>query len=295
MKQRSITSAVIVFLMIIVLFISFTPAFPGILALLSFVATYEMLKVFNLHKRLFVAIPAYLVAIAMPIVAYIMAKVMNRTALEFIHIHTLVIFTFMLYLFVVAVFERGRMPFGEFASAFAMVTYIVTSFAALSIIRFTSPIGLYLLGMVLSSAWMTDVCAYLVGSFFGKHKLIPEVSPKKTVEGAIGGALGETLVLLLYGLLVQLITAKLSTVNPDIPALIPNYIVIGISGVLLAVVSQMGDLFASVIKREHGVKDYGSVFPGHGGIMDRFDSVIIVAIVTMILSLFVSPFAIAGA
>ena len=290
MKQRSITSVMIVLGVIVVLFISWSPALPIILALLSLIATNEMLKVFVLHKRLFVAVPSYLIAVAMPIVAYVMVKELGFSALDFVHIHTLVIFAFMLYLFTVAVFERGRMPFGEFSSSFAMVIYIVTSFSALVVIRHSSELGLYFFGMVLICSWITDVSAYLVGFFFGKHKLIPEVSPKKTVEGAVGGVVGATVAMMIFGGLVYFFTRAVAGATD----LNPNFIVLGFSGALLSVVSQMGDLFASVIKREHGVKDYGTLFPGHGGIMDRFDSIIIVSIVTMILTFFVQPFTIAA-
>ena len=286
MKQRVITSIMITLGMIAVLFTSFTVAYPIVLAILAFIATYEVLRVFALHKRLFVAIPSYLVAVSMPVTAYVMTEAMGRAPLDFVHVISLVIFSFMLYLFVVAVFERGRMPFGEFSSAFAMVTYVVASFSAISLIRYFEDIGLYCLGMILISAWITEVFAYLVGTFFGKHKLIPEVSPKKTVEGSVGGIVFATLAMMLYGLLVYWFTRWIPGATP----LNPNYLVLGISGAVLSVVSQIGDLFASVIKREHGVKDYGWIFPGHGGIMDRFDSILIVSTATMVICFFVAPF-----
>jgi phosphatidate cytidylyltransferase len=181
MKQRAITTAMIILGMTAVLFISSTVAYPIVLSLISFLATYEVIKVLALHKRLFVAIPSYLVAISMPIVAYLM----RGTPMNFVNIIALVMFSFMMYLFTVAVFEKGRMPFAEFASAFAMVTYVVVSFSAMSLVRHFEGIGLYCLGIILISACITDVFAYLTGYFFGKHKLIPEVSPKKTIEGSV--------------------------------------------------------------------------------------------------------------
>ena len=107
---------------------------------------------------------------------------------------------------------------------------------------------------------------------FGKHKLIPDVSPKKTVEGSIGGIVFCALGYIIYGLLVS----KFFEVEMNIIAL-------AVFGVLVSVISQVGDLAASLIKREYGVKDYGRLFPGHGGVLDRFDSVIAVASALMVL------------
>ena len=95
---------------------------------------------------------------------------------------------------------------------------------------------------------------------FGKHKLIPEVSPKKTVEGAVGGIFGGIIFMVIYGLICSKGFAK------EI-----NWITLTVLGMLGAVLSQFGDLAASWIKREFGIKDYGSLLPGHGGVLDRFD------------------------
>jgi phosphatidate cytidylyltransferase len=107
---------------------------------------------------------------------------------------------------------------------------------------------------------MTDTFAYFSGYLFGKHKLIPNVSPKKTIEGSIGGILGSTICCLIFGYIFKLDMALM--------------IVMGIIG---SIIAQIGDLFASSIKRYVGIKDYGNLIPGHGGVLDRFDSVILVA------------------
>ena len=161
-----------------------------------------------------------------------------------------------------------------------MITaYVVAAFSSLSVVRLIENVGIYCLGLVLVTAWITDTFAYVVGSLIGKHKLIPEISPKKTVEGSIGGIVFSMIGTMLYGLLISLFT--------DIT---PNYIVLAIAGLILSVISQVGDLIASLIKREHNVKDYGSILPGHGGIMDRFDSILSVSTATMIISLIFTPF-----
>lgn len=125
-------------------------------------------------------------------------------------------------------------------------------------------IFMYLLIFVCSS--VSDVCALAVGMAIGKHKLAPVLSPKKTIEGAIGGVLGSAGVSCLVALVLH-------RIDPSVNAVV-LFLIIGICG---SIISQTGDLCASAIKRNSGLKDYGNLIPGHGGIMDRFDSVIFTA------------------
>jgi len=129
--------------------------------------------------------------------------------------------------------------------------------------------GQYLVWLIFISAWACDTFAYFTGRFFGKHKLAPVLSPKKTVEGAIGGTLGAALVAAVFAYVILNFTA----VGYE-----SNFIVIcALIGGVGAVFGQIGDLTASAIKRHNGIKDYGKLIPGHGGILDRFDSVICTA------------------
>ena len=112
-------------------------------------------------------------------------------------------------------------------------------------------------------AWITDVFALFAGKAFGKHKMCPKISPKKTVEGAFGGILGAVII----DLILLLVFKKIS---PETP--FPSYPLIAVFTVILAVAGMCGDLSASVIKRNYGAKDFSNILPGHGGIMDRFDS-----------------------
>ncbi|MBR3305991.1 MAG: phosphatidate cytidylyltransferase [Lachnospiraceae bacterium] len=125
-------------------------------------------------------------------------------------------------------------------------------------------VGFYAVWMIFISAWGSDTCAYFVGVLFGKHKITPKLSPKKSVEGCLGGVAGATIFGLIYGF-VLMKTGYI--VNERVWA----YGVLGAAG---SIAGQIGDLAASGIKREFGIKDYGKIIPGHGGIMDRFDSVI---------------------
>jgi len=129
--------------------------------------------------------------------------------------------------------------------------------------------GIALITMAFCIAYGCDILAYLGGRTFGRHKLCPLVSPKKTVEGAVSGVLGS--VLFALGCRAVFVHA-FSTPMPGIPAAI-------LLGVIGSVASQVGDLTASLLKRYSGIKDYGKLFPGHGGVMDRFDSVIFALIV----------------
>lgn len=132
--------------------------------------------------------------------------------------------------------------------------------------------GIYLVWMIFISSWISDTCAYLVGVMIGKHKLAPVLSPKKSIEGAVGGVVGAAAVGALFG-------AYLDSV-----LYLENFaVILAIVGGVGSVISQVGDLAASAIKRNHDIKDYGKLIPGHGGIMDRFDSVIFTAPITYFL------------
>ena len=122
----------------------------------------------------------------------------------------------------------------------------------------------------------TDTFAYLVGCSLKGPKLCPKISPKKTVEGAIGGVLFCVVATVLFGFIIE------KFFNPD-GAISANYLVLAVSGVFVSVVSQTGDLIMSVIKRHYGIKDYGKLFPGHGGMLDRFDSVLAVSLILAVI------------
>lgn len=129
--------------------------------------------------------------------------------------------------------------------------------------------GVFLILFVLFSALLTDVFAYFVGSFFGKHKLCPNISPNKTIEGAIGGVVGCVISnIVLYAVFENFVFAECSH----------NYVGVVLMTVAMSIISMCGDLTASVIKRNFGIKDFSKLIPGHGGIIDRLDSSIFVLV-----------------
>ena len=142
--------------------------------------------------------------------------------------------------------------------------------------RETIAFGQWLAWMVYVSSWGSDTCAYAVGRLFGKHKLAPNLSPKKSVEGSIGGIIGSALIGVIFGLIMSNFTGKSENL----------IIIFAVIGGLGSVISQIGDLAASGIKRNYDIKDYGHLIPGHGGILDRYDSIIITAPIVYFLSLY---------
>ena len=143
--------------------------------------------------------------------------------------------------------------------------------------------AIFFILLILCFAWGGDTCAYFAGRAFGKHKLCPVVSPKKTVEGAIGGVLGT----MVCGVIVTLVYSVAADRMEEFTRTnigVSMYVVIALLACVAAVLGIYGDLFASVVKRQCGIKDYGTIFPGHGGILDRFDSVMFIApFVTMVV------------
>lgn len=127
--------------------------------------------------------------------------------------------------------------------------------------------GKFLVWLIFISSWGTDTCAYCTGMLFGKHKMTPLLSPKKTIEGAVGGVAGAALLGFIYAWFFR--NHFLEVRNPAVTC--------ALACAIAALISMVGDLTASGIKRDYGIKDYGHLIPGHGGIMDRFDSVIFTA------------------
>ena len=278
MKQRTKTAAVILLTTITLLTFSEYIVYPIALALLSVVSIYEIFNVIGVKKKYFLVIPAYLFCLTLPIVAFFVKSSDTR---DFLALIAALLFAYLIYLMAVAVFSKGNLTFSKMAESYTMVIYVSVSYTSLSLLRYlNADVGVYYLMLVFIVAWMCDACAYLIGSLFGKHKLIPEISPKKTVEGAIGGVVFGAISFIIYGFILDSI----------IPNMVVNYYFLALFGTVLAVVSQIGDLVASLLKREYGAKDYSNILPGHGGITDRFDSILAISTVFLMLCMIWSPF-----
>ncbi len=173
-----------------------------------------------------------------------------------------------------------KVVFKDAAVALFGAVYIFTLFKYVYMVRLEG-FGKFLVFAIFIGAFITDTGAYFAGSFFGKHKLCPEISPKKTVEGSVGGVIATVLAFFVYGF-----------IGIKIYGLQINYVNLVVTALLLSIISQIGDLSASVIKREIGIKDYGNIMPGHGGALDRFDSILFVAPVFYYLNQYLPIFVI---
>lgn len=173
---------------------------------------------------------------------------------------------FLMALMAVYVVTYPRYRTEQVLMAFFGVFYVAVMISYLYQIRVMEN-GAFLVWLVFISSWGCDTCAYCVGMLFGKHKMTPVLSPRKSVEGGIGGLVGAGLL----GVIFALVFREHLTVFAH-----PVWM-LGIIGVVGGAISMVGDLTASAIKRNYEIKDYGTLIPGHGGILDRFDSVIITA------------------
>lgn len=195
----------------------------------------------------------------------------GREGLMFQGAFLLCIFGFMIYL-AVYVFSFPRFRAEQVMSAFAAFLYGPVMLSFIYLTR-SSEQGIYKVWMIFIASWVCDTCAYFAGVTLGRHKLAPVLSPKKSIEGAVGGTIGSALVGGLFAWVLLQAGAPVSA----------SPVSFAVMGAVGAVISQIGDLAASAIKRNHGIKDYGNCIPGHGGVMDRFDSVIYTAPMVFLL------------
>lgn len=278
MKQRIITAVIAFFVLLPVLIFSDTFIFPLGLAVCAVLSVWEMFACVGLKNAWLFTAPMYALGAAFP---FLIRYLPDRDLIAPIAICAAVVWT--LYAFTVLIFSHGKYPLeAVFVASFSLF-YIFIGFNAILFIHDCEPGGKYLYYICFLGAWITDIFAYFCGRAFGKHKLIPDVSPKKTVEGSVGGTVFCILVMVIFGFVVEKLVSEISA----------NLLIFAVAGVLIAVVSQIGDLSMSVIKRKYGVKDYGFIFPGHGGVLDRFDSVIAVSALLMVFSLFFNFFELA--
>ena len=176
------------------------------------------------------------------------------------------VFIMIVVLFSFIIFLHSKYNITDISLTFFGVFYIAFLLSFIVLTRNLNN-GFFFVWLIFIGAFSTDTMAYFSGLLFGKHKLMPAISPKKTVEGSIGGVIGCALTTLLYGLYLN----KSGSID-----FIPYYHFL-LMGILCGIISQIGDWAASAIKRYVKVKDFGSIMPGHGGALDRFDSILFTA------------------
>ncbi len=259
MLKRVITGIVMAILAVPLILFSHTWVFPIAAAFLSAVGTFEMCSCLGVKKQISITAPMCMTSAAFPLVARYME---NRN--EFLALFFTILFLVLVYLLSIPVFKPDTVSTQSVSAAFTTGTLITAAFSSVVLLRDMTG-GIYYFLVPVIAPFTCDIFAYFTGRLFGKHKLIPKISPNKTVEGSIGGTVFCTLICTGYGLILKDVF-YITTVLP--------VWTFAVGGILISLVSQLGDLTASAIKRQHGIKDYGNIFPGHGGVMDRFDSVI---------------------
>ncbi len=267
MKTRIITAVVGLLVLGVVMLLFNTPVLELAVSLIAIIGVHEIFKAYDLGEKtnnLFV-----------PFVPYILLVMFSPYPLiGDLQVKTLLVpctYLLMLYLAICLIRRSQTLSAAKLGGMTMFSAVIIAGFYSLVYIRSALPSteAIYLILTGLAFAWGGDTFAYFSGYFFGKHKLAPIVSPKKTVEGAIGGVLGS-------GILGVGITAAARALTDGAVGGTFAYPAIFVLGMACSVLGILGDLFASAVKRQCKIKDYGTIFPGHGGILDRFDSVLFI-------------------
>lgn len=222
---------------------------------ISYIGMFELYRIFHIEKEL----PG--------IIGYLAATVYYcNIKFQFLPDMMMFVLAFLMLLMFAYVFTYPKYKTEQLLAAFFGVFYVAVMLSYVYQTRMLKA-GAYIVWLIFLCSWGCDTCAYCVGVLIGKHKMSPKLSPKKSVEGAIGGVLGAALLTVIYGMIFK---SAMGVENTQV------YIMAAISAVG-ALISMVGDLTASAIKRNYDIKDYGKLIPGHGGILDRFDSVIFTA------------------
>ncbi len=271
MKTRVITSVVGIILLIFAFLLYETLVFDVLFCAITLIAIHEIFDAFGFKKK---DLPLFIAFI--PLVFFVML-------LPFFGMQkwiTAALYAFLLFISIYFVQRNKHIDFTKFAGMTLYSLLVLFCFFTLLSLKKLLPQGdygydaVYVTVMVMGFAWGGDTFAYLVGRRFGKRKLAPNVSPNKTVEGAAGGIFGS----MLLGVLISFLYTQFwpeGTLWQEGGNI--YYLFVAVLGAFASVLGMLGDLFASGVKRQCGIKDYGTIFPGHGGIMDRFDSLLLIA------------------
>lgn len=260
MFKTRLLSGILLVIIALITVISGGEILFGVVLAISLIGMTEIYRVFQIQKEP-LGLCGYVFAILYYAALYVKPLMKGHAA----DIFLLLFVALLICLMAVMVFTYPKYRTEQVMAAFFGVFYLSVMLSFIYQTRIL-PGGVFTVWLIFICAWGCDTCAYCVGMLIGRHKMAPILSPKKSVEGGVGGIVGAALIGVVYGLLVNRFGG--AEVN------VISYAVIGAAG---GAVSQIGDLAASAIKRKHNIKDYGKLIPGHGGILDRFDSVIFTA------------------
>lgn len=237
----------------------------GVMLALSLVGMFELYRIFDIEKKP-LGFFGYLACIAYYL----------NLRLNFSPDNMAIMLAFLICLLVVFVFAYPKYHTHQIMAAFFGLFYVGVMLSFLYQTRML-PNGQFIVWLIFLCSWGCDTSAYCVGVLFGKHKMSPLLSPKKSIEGAVGGVVGSMLFTALYCYIIN------NVFNLEDFKILPLVVFAGIG----ALISMVGDLAASAIKRNFEIKDYGKLIPGHGGVLDRFDSVIITAPIIFFLAYYI--------
>lgn len=257
-RTRLISGIVLVIIAAVLLYFGDIVLLCG-LTVISLIGLYELNKITGCEKNL-LGIISYIFTVLYYAIAYI-SKGSSADVIPAIFF-----VAYLMMLMIVYVFAFPKYNSKQVSMVFFGLIYVSVMLSYIFRIRMLD--NGYLVWLVFLASWGCDTCAYAVGILIGKHKMSPKLSPKKSIEGAVGGVAGSALLGVVFALVFK---EHLVNVLPDPVAGCAIICVVG------SLISMIGDLAASAIKRNNDIKDYGKLIPGHGGILDRFDSVIFVA------------------
>ncbi len=254
MKKRLLTAAICVPFLIIILF---SPKYivTPVVMLCCLIGMYEFFGATGLKSKKPLCILGYLAAAFIPFANLVPPSII-----------LIIFYLYVCALFVVMLSNHKEIIVTDLALLAFGLIYIPVLLSHIIFIRGLEYGNIYI-WLIFVGAFMADTFAYFTGVFLGKHKLCPKISPKKTIEGAIGGILGCGLSMIVFAIIINRLGVGIEL----------HYGKIFVLGLVCAVASIIGDLVASVIKRQMEIKDFGNLLPGHGGILDRLDSIILVA------------------
>ena len=263
MFKTRLLSGIVLVILALVFIITGNDLLLAVTGIISLIGLYELYRVFKIEKSC-----AGVMGGLATIVYYCNLK------FQFIPDMMLFVIALLVVLMFVYVFSYPKYHTEQMLAAFFGVFYVSVMLSYVYQIR-TLERGLYLAFLVFLCSWGCDTCAYCVGMLIGKHKMSPKLSPKKSVEGAVGGVAGAALLTALYCFIFR---SPMHLERGEI-------VILAVIAAIAGLISMVGDLTASAIKRNYDIKDYGKLIPGHGGILDRFDSMIITAPIIYFLAL----------
>ena len=278
MLTRIISAAVGIVIMVTMLIFHNTFVLPFVTAGIIAIMLYELLRAVKLEKNIPILVASLAYGMTVPFV-YSPSYSMIESALTFAEYRenrNIILFGLALVcsmgIFVIWLNQHKKIRYEQIFFALASMFLVPNAMSTMvRIDRDNIHHGVFLIVMGLCGAWIADSGAYFTGVAIGKHKLCPEISPKKTIEGFIGGMISTAVVFVAAFAVYNNLIAKFPMKQE-----IGSYIAVAVTGLLCAVIGTVGDLSASMIKRQIGFKDYGKIMPVHGGLMDRFDSVLFV-------------------